>query len=56
VIGDTLHDVACARAHGMRCLAVATGGTTAERLAAAGADWVVADLDAVGERVPGLLG
>lgn len=56
VIGDTLHDVACARAHGIRCLAVATGGTSAERLAAAGADRVVADLTTAAEAVPGLLG
>lgn len=44
IIGDTLHDVACARAHGIPCLAVATGHTPAEALRAAGADWVAADL------------
>lgn len=55
VIGDTLHDVACARAHGLRCLAVATGGTSAEALAAAGADRVIADLTAAEEAVPGLV-
>jgi phosphoglycolate phosphatase len=35
VIGDTPHDIACAHAHGHRCLAVATGSFSAEQLAAA---------------------
>lgn len=46
IIGDTLHDVSCARAHGIPCLAVATGHTPAEVLRTAGADWVAADLPA----------
>jgi phosphoglycolate phosphatase-like HAD superfamily hydrolase len=44
VIGDTPHDVACAKAHGCRALAVATGYTSAAHLAAAGADRVLPDL------------
>jgi phosphoglycolate phosphatase-like HAD superfamily hydrolase len=44
IIGDSVLDVACGRAHGVPVLAVATGTTPAERLAAAGADWVLADL------------
>jgi len=44
VVGDSIHDVACARAHGIPCLAVSTGCTTTEALYAAGADRVVADL------------
>lgn len=56
VIGDTLHDVACARAHGIRCLAVATGATSAERLAAAGAHRVIGDLTLAAEAMPGLVG
>ena len=44
VIGDTPHDVACAKAHGCRALAVATGYTSAADLAASGADRVIADL------------
>jgi phosphoglycolate phosphatase len=44
IIGDTVHDVACARAHGVPCLAVATGFTPEAALAAAGATWVVPDL------------
>lgn len=44
VVGDTIHDVACAKAHGLRCLAVATGRFDARVLAEAGADLVVTDL------------
>ncbi len=44
VVGDSIHDVACARAHGIPCLAVATGRTSAAELHAVGADRVVADL------------
>lgn len=32
VIGDTIRDIACARAGGAHCIAVATGTTTAEHL------------------------
>lgn len=45
IVGDSLLDVACARAHGIPCLAVATGRTPAPALAAAGAERVVADLE-----------
>jgi phosphoglycolate phosphatase-like HAD superfamily hydrolase len=41
VIGDTPNDIACARADGVRCLAVATGPYAAEDLR--GADGVAAD-------------
>jgi phosphoglycolate phosphatase-like HAD superfamily hydrolase len=44
IVGDSLLDVACARAHGVPCLAVATGRTPAAALAAAGAERVVQDL------------
>jgi len=44
VIGDTPRDVACAHAHGARCVAVATGEYNAESLRAAGADAVFEDL------------
>jgi phosphoglycolate phosphatase-like HAD superfamily hydrolase len=43
IVGDSLLDVDCARAHGIRCLAVATGRTAADALAAAEADVVVRD-------------
>src|SRR5436305_11529651 len=41
VIGDTPRDIACARADGLRCVAVATGPYRAEELT--GADAVAAD-------------
>jgi phosphoglycolate phosphatase-like HAD superfamily hydrolase len=44
VIGDTPHDVACARAVGAMPIAVATGGFTVEQLRATGADHVFQDL------------
>jgi len=49
IIGDSLQDVVCARAHGIKVLAVATGKTPAAALAAAGADWVVPELGAAEE-------
>ena len=49
IIGDSLLDVACGRASGVPVLAVATGFTPAEQLAAAGADWVAEDLWAARE-------
>ena len=44
VIGDTPRDIACAHAHGARCMAVATGDYSAETLRQAGADVVFDDL------------
>jgi phosphoglycolate phosphatase-like HAD superfamily hydrolase len=44
IIGDTVHDVACALANGCRVLAVATGHDPADALARAGAHRVVEDL------------
>lgn len=51
VIGDTPKDVACARADGVRCLAVATGRFAAADLRAAGADGVAAKA----AELPGLI-
>lgn len=44
VIGDTPLDIACGRAIGARCLAVATGGSKLEELQAHRPDWAVTDL------------
>ena len=44
IIGDTPRDVACAHAHGCRCLAVATGFSSSDDLRRAGADVLVDDL------------
>lgn len=54
VIGDTPHDVECARVAGATCIAVATGGYTVEQLREAGADQVLQDLSDTG-RVLALL-
>lgn len=47
VVGDTPHDVDCARAIQARTLAVATGGATREELAAHRPTWLVEDLTQV---------
>jgi phosphoglycolate phosphatase-like HAD superfamily hydrolase len=44
VIGDTPHDIECARVAGARSIAVATGGFTVEQLREFGADAVLPDL------------
>ncbi len=44
VVGDTEHDVACARAAGARVVAVATGGTPATELAQSEPDLLLDDL------------
>src|SRR5215510_4483616 len=44
VIGDTPHDIECARVAGAKSIAVATGGFTLDQLRDAGADEVLADL------------
>lgn len=44
IIGDTLKDIRCAKANGLRCLAVASGWTDAQTLAAHHPDVVVDDL------------
>jgi len=55
IIGDSLLDVDCARAHGIPCLAVATGRTEFAALAAAGAERVITDLTPADEIVAALL-
>jgi phosphoglycolate phosphatase-like HAD superfamily hydrolase len=54
IVGDSVRDVACGRAHGIPVLAVATGRTPAAALDAAGADWVIGDLTTAGAAVPWL--
>jgi phosphoglycolate phosphatase len=44
VIGDTPHDVECARVAGAKSIAVGTGGFTLDQLKTAGADVVLRDL------------
>ncbi|HVS16046.1 MAG TPA: haloacid dehalogenase-like hydrolase [Thermoanaerobaculia bacterium] len=56
VIGDTRHDVDCARAHGLSVLAVATGREDEASLHAAGASWVTATLEHLPDLPPFALG
>ena len=44
IVGDTPHDIACARAFGARAMAVATGGSKASELAAHEPDAILEDL------------
>jgi phosphoglycolate phosphatase len=44
VLGDSIHDVLCGRSIGVRAVAVATGRTTKEQLAAASPDALLDDL------------
>jgi phosphoglycolate phosphatase len=47
VVGDTVHDLACARAGGVRCLLVGTGFQPFDELRHAGADELLPDLSDV---------
>jgi phosphoglycolate phosphatase-like HAD superfamily hydrolase len=49
IIGDTIHDVRCARANGCRCIGVATGRYSMQELRDAGADHAVPDLGATSD-------
>lgn len=53
IVGDSVRDVDCARAHGVPVWGVTTGWTPAERLAAAGADRVVASLAGLAAELAG---
>ena len=53
VIGDTPRDIACARADGVRCVAVATGPYAIEQLKEA--DWAVQDATALADLLPMML-
>ncbi len=44
IIGDTPHDIDCAKAHGCRAIGVGTGPYSPQRLHEVGADLAVADL------------
>ncbi len=50
VIGDTPHDIRCARAIGAKVLAVATGGSRLEELERHQPDWARPDLRAISAR------
>jgi phosphoglycolate phosphatase-like HAD superfamily hydrolase len=48
VIGDTLHDISCGRSIGAKCVAVATGHTSADTLRGGQPDALVATLEDTG--------
>jgi phosphoglycolate phosphatase len=50
VIGDTPHDIRCARAIGAKALGVATGGAKLEDLKLHQPDWAVPDMRAISAR------
>ena len=56
VVGDAPQDIACARALGARMVAVATGKTSAEALARAGAPVVLPDLSDTSRALEAILG
>lgn len=56
IVGDSVHDVACGRSLGVRSVAVATGPTPAERLAAERPDALFADFSDVDAGVEAILG
>ncbi len=56
IVGDTELDVDCARSAGAWSMAVTTGFTSAERLKAAGADWVFPDLESAASQFEQFVG
>jgi phosphoglycolate phosphatase len=56
IVGDSVHDVLCGRELGVRAVAVATGRTPPERLAAAGPDALLPDFSDTDATVAALLG
>lgn len=56
LVGDTVHDISAATAHGARAVGVATGTTPAVALAAAGAAAVLPDLTDTPAAVAAILG
>ncbi len=56
IIGDTPHDIDCAKAHGCRAIGVGTGPYSPERLREVGADLAVADLAETAQVLEFMLG
>lgn len=54
MVGDAIHDIAMGRAAGLTTCGVATGAANRDTLHAAGADYVVANLDEVAALVCGI--
>ena len=56
IVGDSVHDVACGRSVGVRAVAVATGPTTIETLAAERPDALLPDFSDVGRAFEAIAG
>jgi phosphoglycolate phosphatase len=56
IVGDSIHDVLCGRDLGVRAVAVATGHTSAERLAASGPHALLPDFSDTAATVSAILG
>ena len=56
IVGDSIHDVACGRAMGVRAVGVATGITSLERLAAEKPDALLADFSDTERSLEAILG
>jgi phosphoglycolate phosphatase len=56
IVGDSVHDVLCGRDLGVRAVAVATGRTSAPRLAAEGPDALLPDFSDTAAAVAAILG
>ena len=56
VVGDSIHDVACGRSIGVRAVAVATGITSVERLAAERPDAIFEDFTETDRALAAILG
>ena len=56
VVGDSVHDVGCGRSLGVRSVAVATGITSTERLAAEKPDALMADFSDTKRALEAILG
>ena len=56
IVGDSIHDVACGRALGVRSVAVATGITSPERLAAENPDALRMDFSDTRSAIEAILG
>ena len=56
IVGDSVHDVACGRALGVRAVAVATGITSVERLGAENPDALLPDFSDTARAVEAILG
>jgi phosphoglycolate phosphatase-like HAD superfamily hydrolase len=56
IVGDSVHDVACGRSLGVRAVAVATGPTASEALAAEGPDELLSDFSDLEKSLVAILG